>query len=372
MTTDPAFTADDARFMARALQLARRGYHGTHPNPRVGCVLVRDGQIIGEGWHERAGQAHAEVRAIQNAAVPVAGATAYVTLEPCCHQGRTGPCTLALLDADVRRVVAAMTDPNPNVSGQGLGRLRAAGVQVEVGLLQAQAERLNRGFCRRMKSGRPWVFSKLAMSLDGRTAMASGESKWITGPASRRDVHRLRAGTSAIVTGVDTVLADDPELTPRDLDFEPIRMPDRVVLDTQLRTPPSARLFQVPGRTCVLTACDDADRIQSLVDVGAEVFRLPQDRGHLDPHAVLDWCGEQAYNEVMIEAGARLNGALMQAGLVDEWYLYVAPRILGDSARGVFHLPQLQQLSQTFGLKIEDSRRIGDDTRLHLTQVETD
>lgn len=364
---DFELSVEDARFMARALHLAKRGIAGTHPNPRVGCVLVKDGRIIGESWHRKAGEPHAEVLALQQAGKAAQGATVYVTLEPCCHHGRTGPCSQALIDAGVARVVAAMPDPNPRVSGQGLAQLQAAGIEACVGLMQDQAERLNRGFCRRMREQRPWVMSKLAMSLDGRTAMASGESKWITGPAARRDVHRLRAISSVVLTGVDTVLADDPQLTPRDgLDSPLVRIPDRVILDSRLRTPTHARMLQQPGHSIILTCSEDADKTQVLEQAGFEVAVLAEDRGCVDLSAVMAWLAKREVNEVMVEAGATLNGAMLAGGWVDEWYVYMAPCVLGDSARGVFHLPGLNRMDQRFKLGIEDVRRIGDDVRLHL------
>lgn len=367
------FNPVDVDFMARALRLAEKGLNSTHPNPRVGCVLVKDGQVIGEGWHRKAGEPHAEILALQQAGKQARGATAYVTLEPCCHQGRTGPCSQALIDAGVAKVIAAMPDPNPKVSGQGLQQLEAAGVLVGVGCLQNQAGDLNRGFCRRMTQQRPWVMSKLAMSLDGRTAMASGESKWITGPASRRDVHRLRARHSIVLTGVDTVMADDPQLTPRDgLKLPLLRTPDRVILDSRLRTPLTAQMLNQSGCNIILTCCEDQAQIDRLQQVGFKVFVLPSLNGRLDLNAVMCWLGQQEVNEVMVEAGAILNGALMQAGLVDEWYIYTAPCVLGDAARGVFHLSGLTRIEQQYRFKIESVRRIGDDMRLHLIkQAET-
>ncbi len=363
--TSSGFSADDHRHMARALQLAERGQYTTDPNPRVGCVLVRDGAVVGEGWHARAGEAHAEINALRAAGEQARGATAYVTLEPCSHQGRTPPCADALIEAGVRRVVAAMQDPNPQVAGQGLARLRAAGIVTEAGLLQGQAEALNPGFVKRMRSGRPWLRSKLAMSLDGRTAMASGESRWITGPAARADVHRLRARSSAILTGIGTVLADDPALNARLDTDEPVEQPLRVILDSHLRLPPTARLLSQPGRTLVCTHEDaDAQRAAALAAAGAELHRLPAQGGQLDLAAVLDLLGREAVNEVMTEAGPTLNGALLAAGLVDQLIVYLAPHVMGDAARGLFHLPGLEHMDQRIQLQIDDVRAVGEDWRI--------
>jgi len=359
----------DHEYMARALQLAERGLFTTDPNPRVGCVLVRDGDIVGEGWHERAGEAHAEVNALQQAGAQAAGATAYVTLEPCCHQGRTPPCTTALINAGVTRVVAGMEDPNPQVAGQGLQVLQAAGIETTAGLLTAAAEQLNPGFVMRMRQARPWVRLKLAMSLDGRTALANGTSQWITGQAARQDVHRLRARSSAILTGVGTVLADDPALTVR-LDSgaaDPVQQPVRVILDTHLQTPPASRLLDLPGETVIVTGTMDAAATAALTRPGVSVVNLPQHHGRLDLAAVLQHLGAMAMNEVHVEAGATLSGALLTAGLVDELVLYMAPHLLGDTARGLFALPELEQMEQRMQLSINDIRAVGEDWRITAT-----
>ena len=358
------FSGDDAAYMARALRLAERGLLTTAPNPRVGCVLVRDGTVVGEGWHERAGAPHAEINALQQAGSQAAGATAYVTLEPCCHHGRTPPCTDALLAAGVTRVVAAMEDPNPEVAGKGLAALQTAGIDAAAGLLAAAAEKLNTGFVMRMRQGRPWVRCKLAMSLDGRTAMASGESQWITGTAARRDVHQLRARSDAIMTGIGTVLADDPSLTVRldemDDDF---RQPLRVILDSRLRTPPHAKLLDLPGETLIITGVDDAGNETRLTRSGIRVVTLPMQDGQLDLPAVLHYLGTLQINEVHLEAGATLCGALLQAGLVDELVMYMAPHLMGDAARGLFALPGLEQMAQRLKLSISEIRAVGDDWR---------
>lgn len=359
---------DDLVYMARALALARRGLYTTDPNPRVGCVLVRDGKIIGEGWHAYAGGPHAEIQALQAAGENARGANCYITLEPCCHHGRTPPCSEALVRAGIRRVVVAMIDPNPKVAGQGLAQLRAAGIETVCGVLEEEARALNRGFCRRMQSGRPWVTAKLAASLDGRTATASGESRWITSEAARRDVHALRAASSAILTGIGTVLEDDPALTARIESGEEVLQPLRVVVDSRLRMPTTARMLGLPGRTVVATVCEDAGRRASLERAGAEVLVLPPEAtGRVDLAALLAALAKLEVNEVLVEAGAVLNGALAEAGLVDEWVIYLAPCLLGDRGRGLFHLPGVQTLAERVELEFQEIRRIGPDLRIRLS-----
>lgn len=353
--------------MARALQLARRGLYTTDPNPRVGCVLVKDGAVVGEGWHERAGEPHAEIHALAQAGAAAHGATAYVTLEPCCHHGRTPPCSTALIEAGVARVVAAMQDPNPRVAGMGMAALAQAGIAVTTGVLEAGAERLNRGFVKRMRTGLPWVRVKLAMSLDGRTALASGESRWITGEAARADVQHLRARSSAILTGIGTVLADDPSLNVR-LDAVDVRQPLRVVLDSRLRMPPGARLLKLPGATYVLTTESDVRRIDALTGDTVNVAVLPMRRSkRINLEAVMSFLGEQECNEVHVEAGPTLSGALLQDGLVDELVIYLAPHLLGDAARGLCTLPGLSRMDQRIGLNITDIRAVGEDWRITAT-----
>lgn len=356
----------DHQFMVRALRLAERGLYTTDPNPRVGCVLVRDGEIVGEGWHERAGGPHAEIRALTQAGERARGATAYVTLEPCCHHGRTPPCSDALIRAGVTRVVAAMADPNPRVAGQGLAQLAAAGMAVESGVLQAQAEALNPGFIMRMRRGRPFVRCKLAMSLDGRTAMASGESKWITAEAARHDVQHLRARSSAIMTGIGTVLADDPSLTVR-LEGVDTRQPLRVVVDSRLRIPPKARLLDAPGRTMIATAAQEPLRDAALIRDNVSIMARPAPQGGVDLSAVMAYLAEQEVNEVLVEAGPTLSGALLQAELIDELIIYMAPHLMGGAARGLFHLPELVSMDQRIGLEILDIRAVGRDWRITAT-----
>jgi diaminohydroxyphosphoribosylaminopyrimidine deaminase/5-amino-6-(5-phosphoribosylamino)uracil reductase len=357
-----AFSPDDVRHMAHALRLAERGLYTTDPNPRVGCVLVKDGRVVGEGWHERAGEPHAEVHALRAAGEAARGATAYVTLEPCCHHGRTPPCTQALIRAGVARVVAAMPDPNPKVASQGIAELEQAGIPVQIGLLETQAERLNPGFLSRMRHGRPYVRIKLGVSLDGRTAMASGESKWITGEPARADVQRLRARSSAILTGVGTVLADDPSLTVRDFDIG--RQPLRVVVDGHLSLRSEARLLRLPGKTLVVTAEDDDDYAEPLLAAGAEVLVLPAGPDRVDFATLMQDLAQREVNELLVEAGATVCGALLKAGLVDELVVYMAPHLLGSSARGMFSIPGLESMADRVALDITDIRAVGRDWRI--------
>jgi diaminohydroxyphosphoribosylaminopyrimidine deaminase/5-amino-6-(5-phosphoribosylamino)uracil reductase len=349
--------------MARALELARRGLHTTHPNPRVGCVIVKRGIVVGEGFHARAGEPHAEVLALAKAGARALGADVYVTLEPCCHTGRTGPCTEALMDARVGRVIVAMEDPNPLMSGKGLAALRAAGIGAETGILEEEARALNRGFISRMTRGRPWVTLKLAMSLDGRTAMGSGESRWITGEAARADAHRLRAEAGAVLTSVDTVLADDPELTVRRV--ESARQPDRIVLDTLLRAPLEANVWKPGVRRIAIAVRPPEDRLDALRAAGVEVALAGTNRdGRVDLASALDTLGRMEINEVLVESGSKLAGALLQAGRVDELVLYVAASLLGDEARALAALPGLATLDQRIRLRYTDSRMVGEDLRI--------
>ncbi len=321
--------------MRRALELAALGLDTTTPNPRVGCVIAKDGRIIGEGWHARAGEPHAEVHALRNAGEVARGATAYVTLEPCSHHGRTPPCADALIAAGVARVVAAMSDPNPQVSGRGLARIATAGIEVACGLLETEARELNIGFISRMTRGWPWLRIKTGCSLDGRTALMNGQSQWITSPESRADVQRLRARSCAMLTGIGTVLADDPLLTVREFDIG--RQPLRVVVDSRLRIPPGAKMLQTPG-VLIVCAEDLPERRASLQATGAEVICLSDAGNRVDLAALLAELGGRGCNEVTVEAGAELAGALANASLVDEWVIYQAPVLIGDPARGVANL----------------------------------
>jgi len=359
--------AVDRRHMARAIELAQRGLWTTDPNPRVGCVIADGERVIAEGWHERAGGPHAEAMALAAAGAQLRGATAYVTLEPCCHHGRTPPCADALIAAGIRRVYFAVRDPNPRVSGGGAARLEAAGVAVSSGLLADQARALNPGFLSRLERERPWVRLKLAASLDGRTALANGMSRWITGAEARADVQQLRARSSAILTGSATVRADDPRLDLRLPGAE--RQPLRVVLDTQLRTLPAARVLAPPGAALLLTASADAARHAQLVSAGARVERVPAGPGGLDLEAVLRHLAGLEINELQVESGPTLAGALMAAALVDELVLYVAPTLLGADARPLAHLPPLATLSERRQFAITDLRQIGGDLRITLRRA---
>ncbi len=356
--------------MNRALVLAARGLETTHPNPRVGCVIAQGTKIIGEGWHERAGEGHAEVNAlaaVREAGLQTAGTTAYVTLEPCSHYGRTPPCTDALIAAGIARVVYAVQDPNPEVSGRGDELLRQAGIAVESGLMEAEAVDLNIGYMKRRTYGRPWVRLKLAMSLDGRTALSNGSSQWITGEASRNDVQHWRARSSAVLTGVGTVLADDPRLDvrlppekPEDEPWQPLR----VILDTRLRTPTDSRLFTTGGEVLIMT--EDPTRGATLAEMGVAVEAIPASHGRLDLVAVIDRMGELEVNELLVEAGPTLSGEMLRQGLVDELLLYVAPKMLGPQGLPLVDLPELGDLQDALGFTVAGVQRLEDDLRLRL------
>ncbi|VVN87941.1 bifunctional diaminohydroxyphosphoribosylaminopyrimidine deaminase/5-amino-6-(5-phosphoribosylamino)uracil reductase RibD [Pseudomonas fluorescens] len=357
----------DAHYMARALKLARKGLYTTHPNPRVGCVIVRDGQIVGEGWHVRTGEPHAEVHALRAAGVNARGATVYVTLEPCSHHGRTPPCSDALVNAGVARVVAAMQDPNPQVAGRGMQRLARAGIAIHSGVLEGEARAINQGFLKRMEHGLPFVRVKLAMSLDGRTAMASGESQWITGPAARSAVQRLRAQASVVLTGADTVLADGARLTVRagELGLDPeqtalalSRPPLRVLIDGRLRVPLDAPFFKA-GPALVATCVAVEEQYAN----GPECLIVPGDDGQVDLRKLLIALAARGVNDVLVEAGPRLAGAFAQQGLVDEYQIFIAGKVLGSSARPLLDWP-LELMSEAPQLKIIEIRAVGDDWRV--------
>ena len=365
------FNTADYAFMAEAIKIAGRGIYSTHPNPNVGCVIVADDEVVGRGWHQRTGEPHAEIYALREAGERARGATAYVTLEPCSHTGRTPPCADALVEAGVERVVVGMQDPNPQVAGRGIERLRGAGIKVESGLLETQVRDLNPGFISRMERGRPWLRVKLAASLDGRTAMASGESQWISGPEARRDVQRLRARSSAVMTGIGTVVSDDPSLNvrlePSELyGVEPLRQPLRVVLDSQLRLSPQAKLLSLPGEILVLTVSDDANARDALEQAGATVCIVEAQDKQPSPQAVLHELASREMNEILLECGPTLAGAFMSAGLIDELVLYMAPHLMGDNARGLFSLPGLERMQQRIPLQWQDVRQVGDTLRLVL------
>ncbi|MEC4766820.1 bifunctional diaminohydroxyphosphoribosylaminopyrimidine deaminase/5-amino-6-(5-phosphoribosylamino)uracil reductase RibD [Halomonas sp. CUBES01] len=375
-----SFSTQDHCHMAQALALAARGLYTTDPNPRVGCVIVRDGELVGEGFHRRAGEAHAEIHALAAAGDRARGATVYVTLEPCSHTGRTGPCAEALQAAGVARVVVAMVDPNPLVAGRGIRLLEEAGIEVAVGLLADDAQALNPGFIARMAAGRPFVRLKMAMSLDGRTAMGSGESQWITGPEARCQVQRLRARSSAILSGVESVIMDDSRLTVRaeqlgldDAAAIASRQPLRVIVDSQLRLPLAAACLRAPGRTLVMTTSDDVDRRARLTDAGAEVQTLPADaQGRVDLPSLLAWLARhEAVNELLVETGATLAGAMLNAALIDELQLFVAPTLLGGEARPLFALPGLTLMADQQRLDIHDIRAVGQDWRIIASPLVT-
>lgn len=356
-----------AAWMGRALQLAERGRYSSFPNPRVGCVVVRRGRIVGEGWHVRAGEAHAEVHALDAAGEQARGAEVFVTLEPCAHHGRTPPCVDALIDAGVARVWAAMRDPDPRVAGRGIQRLRAAGIEVRVGLLESAAQQLNRGFVSRLTRGRPWVTLKLASSLDGRTAMANGESQWITGADARADVHRLRAEAGAVLTGAGTVIADDPSLNVRQFDARP-RVPDRIVLDSHARVPATARVWNADGARC-FHLC--GPRPASVAVEGVQRIGLPLDAdGRVDLPSALNALAKHEINQVLVECGPTLAGALLAARRVDELVLYMAPRLLGEAARGLAALPGIEHLAQALSIEFTHIRRIGRDLRITAVPIQ--
>ena len=351
--------------MAEALRLAEKGLWTTSPNPRVGCVIVSDGQVVGSGWHEKAGGPHAEANALREAGARAQGATVYVTLEPCNHHGRTPPCADALVAAKPARVVAAMQDPNPQVAGAGFAKLKVAGIAVESGLLQAEAQELNIGFVSRMTRGRPWVRMKIAATLDGRTALANGNSQWITGAEARRDGHAWRARACALLTGIGTVRDDDPQLTVREV--ATTRQPLRVVVDSKLQLAPTARILENSvdgGGVLVVSAVEDRDKIKVLADRGAEVIVLANPQGKTDLEAIMRELARRGINEVHVESGSKLNGSLLSAGMVDELLLYYAPSLLGDAARGMFSLPEFVSLGQKTALTFHDVRRVGEDLRI--------
>ncbi len=366
MTT---FTPADSAHMARALQLAARGLYSAHPNPMVGCVVVAGDEVVGEGWHERAGEEHAEINALREAGARAAGATVYVSLEPCAHHGKTPPCAEALVEAGVARVVAAMEDPYSEVAGRGLEYLRNAGIETAVGLMESAATALNEGFVSRVKHGRPFVRMKVATSIDGATAMDSGESQWITGTAARRDVQKLRARSGAVMTGIGTVLADDPSLTVRDegIDTHGVQ-PLRVVLDTHLRMPLAATMLTLPGET--LVCCVAGSDPTQLKKAGAEVIEFGGHGGVVNVFEVLAALTERGVNDVLVEAGPRVTGYLVQKDLVDELVIYQAPHIMGSNTREMFDTPEWKVLGDHKSLEIVDVRRVGHDMRITARPVD--
>ncbi|WP_366059800.1 bifunctional diaminohydroxyphosphoribosylaminopyrimidine deaminase/5-amino-6-(5-phosphoribosylamino)uracil reductase RibD [Pigmentiphaga sp.] len=369
MSADIAERPEDAAWMRRALSLAESVLYTTSPNPRVGCVIVREGQVLGEGATQPVGGSHAEVRALRDAqarGLSVAGATVYVTLEPCSHHGRTPPCVDALVAAAPARVVVAMGDPNPRVNGEGLARLRAAGIAVTAGVCLDEALALNVGFVSRMSRGTPWLWAKMAASLDGRSALPNGKSQWITGEAARADGHHWRARSCAVLTGIGTVLADDPRLDVRHV--ATTRPPRKIVLDTHLRMPADARLFD-GAETWIFTAREDVGRAAELAARNARVICLPDVDGRVDLPGVMRWLGQHDINEVHAEAGAVLTGALLQAGCVDELLVYMAPMLLGEGA-GMARLPLIEDLDQARRFHFVDVRGLGPDVRLRAQDLQ--
>ena len=358
------WTTQDIQWMALALRQAERGLYTTSPNPHVGCVIVKDGKLIGEGAHLKAGEPHAEVHALRQAGTDAKGATAYVTLEPCSHYGRTPPCAHALVEAGIRRVYVAMQDPNPLVAGQGIAYLQDHGIEVHAGLLEAQAQALNPGFVLRMTQQRPYVRLKVAASLDGKTALANGVSQWITSPASRRDVHHWRARSCAMLTGIGTILHDNPSLTVRDVDTS--RQPVRVIVDSQLRIPLNAKVLE-QGHAIIAFAQAPEDKIARLQALGVQTLALPDAAGQVDIAGLLQQLAQQQLNEILVEAGAGLNGALLQTGLVDELLLYYAPKLMGTTGTGMFTLPAFTEMSQSMDLDLKDVRQFGQDIRIQAT-----
>ncbi len=364
------FTAFDVEMMQRAIALAWRGRYSTHPNPRVGCVITHDQRVVGEAWHRKAGEPHAEPLALAMAGKAARGATVYLTLEPHCFQGRTPPCTDALIRAGVARAVIGALDPNPRVNGAGVTQLRAAGVQVDCGLLDEQARELNRGFEARMRTGLPRVVVKLAASLDGRTALANGASQWLTGEAARADVQKLRAEAGAVVTGIGTVLADDPQMNVRDETLELLgRQPLRVVLDSRAQTPPAARILQPPQHTVIFTAAPHSEGAAQLRSVGVEVIEAMRAPDGLDLTAVLRELSRRECNDVLIEAGPMLAGAFLREQLVDELIIYYAPILLGHDGRALAYLPRLEQLDAAPRFRVLANEMIGEDLKVVLRRV---
>lgn len=371
------WSASDFQHMSRAIQLARRGLYSTDPNPRVGCVIVKDDVVLSEGWHQKAGQGHAEIEALNNAKQKkttdnISGATCYVTLEPCAHHGRTPPCTKSLIDAGIKKVIAASIDPNPRVAGKGLQQLKEAGIESVSGLMEAQAVELNPGFEMRMKQGRPFVRCKLAMSLDGKTALHNGESKWISSPESRMDVQKLRARSSAIMTGIGTVIADDPSMNVRLSESSEWarhgRQPLRVILDSDLEISSEAKILNISGDVIIFHQSDNKDRVEKLENKGAELVTVEEARGSAFLKQVLNYLAtEKEINEILLETGSTLAGEMLQAGFIDELIIYIAPALLGQDAKSLFQLPMVEDMTDRISLDISDVRSIGKDIRIKAT-----
>ena len=355
------FSSDDHAYMSQALQLAEKGLYSTSPNPRVGCVIVRDGKIAGSGWHVQTGQPHAEINALSIAGGSAQGATVYLTLEPCSHYGRTHPCAEALVRAKVAKAIIAMPDPNPLVAGKGISLLEQSGIKVLVGLMEERAKDLNVGFVSRMTNNRPWVRMKIAASLDGKTALNNGVSQWITGEAARHDGHRFRARSCAVLTGIGTVLEDDPQLSVRFI--ETSRQPLRIIIDSQLKIPTTAKVLRGEGEL-IFTTTDNKERISALKEAGARPIILPSEKGKIDLAGLMQILADFEINELLVEAGNRLSSAFIREGLVDELIIYLAPHLIGNRAMGMLQLPELTDLSEKYNLKIKDLRMVGEDIRI--------
>lgn len=363
---------NDSTCMAHAIRLARQGWYTARPNPRVGCVIEKDGKIIGEGFHRKAGEPHAEINALREAGEQARGATAYITLEPCSHHGRTPPCVNALVEAGISRAVIGMTDPNPAVSGAGIRFLQQAGVPVTKNILKAEAEQLNPGFIKRMTTGLPYIRIKMAMSLDGRTAMASGESQWITGPEARAEVHRMRAASGAVLTGIGTVTADNPSLTFRVSEYPSLRaeipadtaQPLRVICDSGARMSPQSKMLNLQGQTLIISTVKNKNGT-ALKQAGAQILHIDADeKGRLPLQTVMEELARREINDVLVESGSIIAGALLAAGLADEIIIFMAPHIMGDNAHGLFHLPALKKMSDRKKLHILDISAIGTDWKI--------
>ncbi len=356
---------DDEGYMARALQLARKGIYTCHPNPAVGCVIVRHGKIVGEGWHDFVGQAHAEINALKQAGKASAGATLYVTLEPCSHHGQTPPCVKSIIKSRISRVVIATEDPNPLVNRSGISALQRSGIDVVVGIGQIQARHINRGFLKRITTGIPWVTLKIAASLDGKTAMADGESQWITSQPARKDAHRLRAAASGILTGIGTVLRDDPAMNLR---IEGVaRQPVRIILDTHLSMPTNAKILGGAGEVLIVTANSAPSARDAFPHSAVDIINCRTTAGRINLHEVMAELGKREMNTILLEAGAKLGGSMLGQGLVDEIVVYLAPDLLGSNTRGMFEIPGLERLADKLRLEYKDVIRVGRDLRLTLS-----
>jgi diaminohydroxyphosphoribosylaminopyrimidine deaminase / 5-amino-6-(5-phosphoribosylamino)uracil reductase len=366
MDKQPTFSEQDFAFMAQALRLAERGLNTTSPNPRVGCVIVKDGKIVGEGAHLKAGEPHAEIHALRQAGAAASGATLYVTLEPCSHTGRTPPCAQAIVDAGIAKVIAAMVDPNPLVAGSGLAHLQTHNIATASGLMQAQAEALNSGFISRMTRNKPFVRCKVASSLDGKTALSNGESQWITSEAARLDVQHWRARSCAILTGIGTVSSDNPHMNVR-LE-NAARQPLKVIVDSQLQTPIDSNIL-LQGDVLIAFAADPKNKALVLSKLGVSLLQIPNSQGKVDLNALLSHLAHMQINEVMCEGGEGLNGALLAQNLIDELLIYIAPKLMGSGAKGLFALPAFTQMTEVIDLDIIEMRKIGPDIRLRAKPV---